>query len=439
MEQRDCYEILGVARTASSEEIKRAYRTLAKKYHPDLNPGNAEAERLFKEVNEAYSILSDPEKKAKYDQFGYAAFDPTAGPAGGGGFGGGFSGDFGSFGDFSDIFGSIFGDIFGGGGSTGGRQRRSSGGARRGDNVVERVSLTFEEAVFGCQKELTYSRMQKCTHCNGMGSEGGTPPETCPDCRGAGRRMVTIQSPGMAIRREVVCERCQGRGQFIRKPCQHCRGRGLEQKSFTISVDIPAGVDDGQSLTASGMGHEGMLGGPAGDLIIEISVRRHPNFRREGFDIFSDVHVSFADAALGAEIDVATLNGSVKCKIEAGTQPGSRFVLRGMGVPNNARNNGFGSSQRRGDFVCTVVVDIPRSLTERQRELLREFKQAGSAKTATASSANNTTEGAGYTTPDGNGMKNSERGHGDDESGKNAKGGKSEKDKSPKKKWKFKR
>ena len=362
MAQRDYYEVLGLDKSADADAIKRAYRQLAKKYHPDLNPGDAEAEKNFKEVNEAYSILSDTEKKAKYDQFGHAAFDPTAGA--GGGYGGGFGGGFGDF-DLGDIFGSIFGGDFGGGST----QRRN--GPQRGDDVGARVTLTFEEAAFGCKKDVSYTRLHKCPSCNGTGAEAGTSAETCPDCRGAGQRIVNQRMGGMTFQTKTTCEKCRGTGKFIKSPCQKCRGMGLERETRKLTVNIPAGIDNGERIALRGQGCEGKNGGPAGDLVIEVTVRAHSIFERDGVNIYCEVPVTVTEATLGAEIDVPTLEGTVKHKIEEGTQPGTVFTLRGKGIPYvNDRNN------RRGDLIFTVNVEIPRGLSEKQKDALREFAEA---------------------------------------------------------------
>ena len=364
MAQRDYYEVLGLDKSADADAIKRAYRQLAKKYHPDLNPGDAEAEKSFKEVNEAYSILSDADKKAKYDQFGHAAFDPTAG-AGGGYGGGGFGGGFGNFGDLGDIFSSIFGGGFGGGST----QRRN--GPQRGDDVGARVTLTFEEAAFGCKKDVTYNRLHKCPACNGTGAEAGTSAETCPDCRGAGQRIVNQRMGGMTFQTKTTCEKCRGTGKFIKSPCQKCRGMGLERENRKLTVNIPAGIDNGERIALRGQGCDGKNGGPAGDLIIEVTVRSHSIFERDGVNIYCEVPITVTEATLGAEIDVPTLEGTVKHKIEEGTQPGTVYTLRGKGIPYvNDRNN------RRGDLILTVNVEIPRGLSDKQKDALREFAEA---------------------------------------------------------------
>ena len=365
MAQRDYYEVLGLDKSADADAIKRAYRQLAKKYHPDLNPGDAEAEKSFKEVNEAYSILSDAEKKAKYDQFGHAAFDPTAGGGYGGGYGGGGFGGFGDFGDLGDIFGSIFGGAFGGGST----QRRN--GPQRGDDVGARVTLTFEEAAFGCKKDVSYNRLHKCPACNGTGAEAGSSAETCPDCRGAGQRIVNQRMGGMTFQTKTACEKCRGTGKFIKSPCQKCRGTGLERENRKLTVSIPAGIDNGERIALRGQGCEGKNGGPAGDLIIEVNVRAHNIFERDGANIYCEVPITVTEATLGAEIDVPTLEGTVKHKIEEGTQPGTVFTLRGKGIPYvNDRNN------RRGDLIFTVNVEIPRGLSDKQKDALREFAEA---------------------------------------------------------------
>ncbi len=363
MAQRDYYEILGVDKSADADAIKRAYRQLAKKYHPDLNPGDAEAEKNFKEVNEAYSILSDDEKKAKYDQFGHAAFDPTAG----GGYDGGGFGGFGDFGDLGDIFGSIFGGAFGGG-----SQRRA--GPQRGDDVLARVTLTFEEAAFGCKKDVNYSRLRKCPACSGSGAEAGSSAETCPDCRGSGQRVTVQRMGGMSFQSKTTCEKCRGTGKYIKSPCQKCRGSGLERETRKLTVTIPAGIDSGERIALRGQGCEGKMGGPAGDLVIEITVRSHAIFERDGYDLYCQVPVTIAEATLGAEIDVPTLEGNIKYKIDEGTQPGATFTLRSKGIPYLSRSGQ--SSGRRGDIHVTVNVEVPKGLSEKQKDLLREFAEA---------------------------------------------------------------
>ncbi len=361
MAQRDYYEVLGLDKNADADAIKRAYRQLAKKYHPDLNPGDAEAEKNFKEVNEAYSILSDADKKAKYDQFGHAAFDQSGGGYGGGG----FSGGFGDFGDLGDIFGSIFGGAFGGGSA----QRRN--GPQRGDDVMARITLTFEEAAFGCKKDVSYNRLHKCPTCSGSGAEPGTSAETCPDCRGSGQRVTVQRMGGMSFQSKVACERCRGTGKYIKSPCQKCRGSGLERETRKLTVSIPAGIDSGERIALRGQGCEGRNGGPAGDLIIEVSVRTHSIFERDGYNIYCEVPVTVVEATLGADIDVPTLEGTVKYRIEEGTQPGTVFTLKGKGIPYVNSSSG-----KRGDIICTVNVEVPRGLSEKQKDALRAFADA---------------------------------------------------------------
>jgi molecular chaperone DnaJ len=346
---RDYYEILGIDKNADADAIKRAYRQQAKKYHPDLHPGDAEAEKNFKEVNEAYSVLSDPDKKAKYDQYGKAAFDQTAG-------GGGYQGGFGDFGDLGDIFGSIFG---------GGTQRRT--GPQQGEDVQARITLSFEEAVFGCKKEISYTRLHKCPACKGSGAEPGTSAESCSACHGTGQRVVIQRMGGMSFQSKSVCDRCRGTGKIIKTPCQKCRGTGLERENRSLTVTIPAGIDDGERIALRGQGCEGKNGGPAGDLLILVSVKQHSIFRRDGNDIFCDVPLTVAEATLGAEIDVPTLEGSTKYTIGEGTQSGTSFTLRGKGVPY-VNNEG-----RRGDLTFTVNVEIPKGLNEKQKGAMRAF------------------------------------------------------------------
>ena len=357
-EDRDYYEILGIDRNADAEAIKSAYRKLAKKYHPDLHPGDTEAEKHFKEVNEAYSVLSDPDKKAKYDQFGKAAFDPTAGA------GSGYSGGFTDFGDLGDIFGSIFGGAFGGGTTS----RRT--GPQRGEDVQVRLTLSFEEAVAGCKKEVNYARLHKCPACGGSGAEAGTAAETCPDCHGSGQRVVVQRMGGMSFQSKTTCEKCRGTGRYIKTPCSKCRGTGLERENRSLTVTIPAGIDDGERIALRGQGCEGKNGGPAGDLVIFVTVRSHSIFRRDGVNLYCDVPLTIAEATLGAEIDVPTLDGSEKYTIGEGTQSGTSFTLRGKGAPY-VSNPG-----RRGDLTFTVNVEVPRGLNEKQKQAMRAFADA---------------------------------------------------------------
>ena len=360
-DKRDYYEVLGLQKGADEASIKKAYRSLAKKYHPDMNPGDAEAEVKFKEVNEAYEVLSNPEKKAQYDQFGHAAFDQSGAGAGYGGFGG-----FSDFGDLGDLFGSFFGGGFGGGSS----QRRN--GPMRGEDVSARVVVEFEEAVFGVKKDVSFNRIQKCSDCDGSGAQKGTTAETCTACGGSGQRRVTQRIGGMTFQNTTTCDACRGKGKIIKSPCSNCRGTGYVKVTKKLSVNIPAGIDDGERIVLRGQGCDGRNGGPAGDLIITVSVRRHSIFERDGCNIFCEVPLTVSEAVLGAEIDVPTLDGekSVKYTIPEGTQHGTRFVLKQKGVPF------INNKDRRGDLYFTVNVEIPRGLSEKQREKMREFAEA---------------------------------------------------------------
>ena len=359
-EKRDYYEVLGVAKDASADEIKKAYRKVAKENHPDQHPGDKACEERFKEANEAYEVLSDPDKRKKYDQFGHAAFDPTAGYGQGGfdGFGG-----FGDFGDLGDIFGSIFGGGFGG---FGGGTSRNPNAPRRGDNVRATVNISFEEAAFGCEKEVTAPRVEQCADCKGTGCAPGTTPEVCPDCKGSGTVRTTQRTPFGMAQTTGACPKCHGSGKIIHQPCKSCRGMGAIRRQHKMTVRIPAGIDDGQTISRPGYGDAGANGGPAGDLLISVIVRPHPIFEREGTSIYMEQELSYAQAVLGAEIEVPTLDGKVKLNIPEGTQPGTTFRLRGKGVP-------FLRGSGRGDQFVTVKVGIPRNLTGSQKELLRQF------------------------------------------------------------------
>ena len=353
--KRDYYEVLGVQKGASAEEIKKAYRKMAMKYHPDRNPDNKEAEEKFKEAAEAYEILSDDEKRSRYDQFGFAGVDPNYG-AGQGGYGGGFGG----FGDFGDL-GDIFGSFFGGGGS-----RSNPNAPRRGENVGARLELTFEEAAFGCEKEVGAQRIENCSACSGSGSADGT-VETCSYCRGTGQVRTTQNFMGMQMQSSTVCPQCSGRGKIIKTPCATCRGKGKVRRTQKIKVKVPAGVDHGQSVRVRGEGCVGINGGPSGDLLVEIGIRRHPIFSRQDYTVLCEVPISFTQAALGAKIQVPTLDGKVEFELPEGTQTGAVFTLREKGIPmvNNPR--------RRGDQRFTVVVETPTKLTKEQKELLRQL------------------------------------------------------------------
>ncbi len=353
-DKRDYYEVLGVDKSADESSIKKAYRQLAKKYHPDMNPGDAEAEAKFKEVNEAYDVLSDPDKKAKYDQYGHAAFDPAAG---GGGFGG--------FGDFGFDINDIFSSFFGGGG--GGSRRRN--GPIRGDNVTVRLTLTFEEAVFGVKKEIAYQKIQKCSDCGGSGAAAGSSPKTCTNCNGSGQVRVQQRTPFGYMQSQKACDTCGGTGKIIEKPCTSCKGKGLVRVTKKLDVNIPAGVDDGNQIGLRGQGNDGLNGGPAGDLNIIVSIRPHAVFERDGYDLYCEVPITYAEATLGAEIDIPTLEGSQKFTIPEGTQTGTMFTLRGKGVQHV-------NSKSRGNLNFTVVVEIPKNLNEKQKELLRQFVES---------------------------------------------------------------
>ncbi len=354
--KRDYYEVLGVEKSADDAAIKKAYRTLAKKYHPDLNPGDKEAEQRFKEVNEAYDVLSDPDKRAKYDQYGHAAFDPTSGMGGGGGFG---FGDFGGF-DINDIFSSFFG-----GASTSGGSRRN--GPIRGDNVTIRLTLNFEEAVFGCKKDVSYQKIQQCHDCGGTGAAPGTSPKTCSACGGSGQVRVQQRTPFGIMQTAKTCDACRGTGKTIENKCPRCRGTGFERVTVNGSVNIPAGIDDGQQVAFRYKGSDGMNGGPAGDLNVIVSVRPHPLFERDGDDLYCEVPITYADATLGAEIDIQTLEDSQKLTIPEGTQTGTTFTLKNKGVcrVNNPKS--------RGNLYITVTVEVPKNLNGEQKELLRKF------------------------------------------------------------------
>ncbi|NLZ33844.1 MAG: molecular chaperone DnaJ [Clostridiales bacterium] len=355
MANKDYYQILGLEKGASEDEIKRAFRKLAIKYHPDKNQGDKEAEAKFKEINEAYQVLSDPEKKARYDQFGTVDFD-------GSGFG---AGGFGGF-DFSDLggFGDIFDTFFGGGASS-----RRRNGPQRGDDLEYILNLTFEEAVFGVEKEISINRSEACDACNGSGAKAGTSPKTCPTCHGTGQIRVQRQTPLGSFVSTSTCSHCGGTGQVIDTPCSTCHGKGSVRKNRKISVNIPAGVDTGNVMPLRGQGEHGKNGGPAGDLYISIKVAPSKKFTRKGSDIYIDTHISMGQAALGVEVTVPTVDGDVKYKIPAGTQSGTLFRLKGKGVP---RVNSSG----RGDQYVKVIVDIPKNLTEKQKEALKAFMEA---------------------------------------------------------------
>ena len=356
-EKRDYYEVLGIQKGASEDEIKKAYKKLARKYHPDMNPGDKEAEEKFKEVNEANEVLSDPEKKARYDQFGFAGVDPNYGAgAGGGAYGGGFD-----FGDLGDIFGSFFGGGFGG-------QRRNPNAPQRGESIRASVSISFTEAAFGCEKSVTIERSEQCPTCKGSGCAPGTTPEICPDCHGSGTVQTRRQTPMGVFASNGPCRKCGGTGRLIHQPCSDCRGSGAVRKRRTIKVNIPAGIDHGQTISLRGQGGAGRNGGPAGDLLITVMVQPHEIFRRDGVDVFCEAPITFTQAVLGAELEIPTIDGKVKYSIPEGTQTGTVFRLKGKGVPVL---NGRG----RGDQYVTVVIETPRSLNKEQKEALRRFSE----------------------------------------------------------------
>ena len=356
-DKRDYYEVLGVSKDADEAAIKKAYRVLAKKYHPDTNPGDKEAEAKFKEASEAYAVLSDPQKRQQYDQFGHAAFENGGGAGGAGGF---------DFGDMGDMFGDIFGDLFGGG-----RTRRGGGnGPVKGANILASVKLTFKEAIFGCEKELDLKLKDTCTKCNGSGAKPGTSPVTCSKCGGSGQVVMTQQSLFGMVRNVTVCPDCKGKGKIIKEKCPDCYGTGYISNRKKIKVSIPAGIDNGQRVRLAGKGEPGINGGERGDILVEVSISRDPVFERQDMNIYSTVPISFADAALGNTIRIATVDGQVEYDVKPGTQTDTKVRLRGKGVPS-IRN-----SQVRGDHYVTLVVKVPERLTEEQREALINFDTA---------------------------------------------------------------
>ena len=377
-QKRDYYEVLGVDKGADDATIKKAYRQLAKKYHPDMNPGDKEAEKKFKEASEAYAVLSDPDKRRQYDQFGHSAFE-------GGGAGGGFGGfDF-SGADFSDIFGDIFGDFFGGGSRGGSRNN----GPMKGANLRTSVRISFEQAVFGVEKELDLNLKDTCKTCNGSGAKPGTSPETCRKCGGRGQVVTQHSTPFGTIRNSQVCPDCGGTGKTIKEKCPDCHGSGYISSRKKIQVSIPAGIDNGQSVRIRDKGEPGVNGGPRGDLLVEVVVDRHPIFQRQEMNIFSTVPVSFAVAALGGEILIDTVDGKVVYDVKAGTQTDTRIRLRGKGVPS-LRNKDV-----RGDHYVTLVVQVPDKLSNEAKELLKQFdKETGNSLEAVKNMENNNNSGS---------------------------------------------
>ena len=363
-DKRDYYEVLGVDRGADDATLKKAYRKLAKKYHPDMNPGDKEAEQKFKEATEAYGILSDPEKRKAYDQFGHAAFE-NGGGGGAGGFGG-FDGFNFNGGDMGDIFGDIFGDLFGGGRGS----RRANNGPMKGANLRAVVHITFQEAVFGCEKELELTLKDTCKTCGGNGAKPGTSPETCPKCNGSGQVVYTQQSMFGMVRNVQPCPECNGTGKIIKEKCPECRGTGYTSERKKISVSIPAGIDDGQSIRIREKGEPGTNGGPRGDLLVEVQVARHPIFQRQDMNIFSTAPITYAQAALGGAIRINTVDGEVEYEVKPGTQTDTKIRLKGKGVPSLRNKN------VRGDHYVTLVVQVPTKLSEEAKEALRAFDAA---------------------------------------------------------------
>ena len=356
-DKRDFYEVLGVPRSATDDEIKKAYRKLAKKYHPDLNPDDSSAEQKFKEVSEAYEILSDKEKRSRYDQFGHAGVDPNFGAGGG-------AGGFGGFGGFD--MGDIFGDIFGGGfGGFGGRSNARRG-PQRGSNVSTDVTITFEEAAFGCEKEINLYRIETCPDCSGSGAKAGTEVTTCSVCGGRGQVTTTQRTILGNMQTVTTCSACGGKGKVAKEPCSKCAGKGRVKKNRKIKVKIPAGIDNGQTISLSGQGNAGEQGAPNGDLYVSVYVKPSPMFERNGYDVSYKMDISFAEAALGATVEVPTLDGKVKYEIPEGTQPGTVFRFKGKGIPYLKRSG-------RGDQYVMVNVVVPKKLSGKQKELLREF------------------------------------------------------------------
>ena len=355
-EKRDYYEVLGIPKTATEAEIKKAFRTTAKKYHPDMHPGDKECEEKFKEAQEAYAVLSDPDKRRQYDQFGHAAFDGSAG-GGAGGF------DFSSM-DMGDIFGDIFGDFFGGG-----SRRSANNGPQKGANVRLSVRITFEEAIFGCAKELEFSYKEECKTCHGTGAKPGTSPETCSKCGGKGKVVYSQQSLFGMMQNVQTCPDCQGTGKVVKEKCPDCRGNGYVAKRIKKTVDIPAGIDNGQCVRVRDYGEPGKNGGPRGDLLVEVIVSRNPAFERQDMNIFSNASISFGIAALGGDVRIKTVDGDIIYTVAPGTQTGTRIRLKGKGVPS-IRNKAV-----RGDHYVTLIVNTPTGLSKEAKEALRKFDE----------------------------------------------------------------
>ncbi len=368
-EKRDYYEVLGIGKNATDAEIKSAYRKLAKKYHPDLNPGDKEAEEKFKEVNEANDVLSDPQKRQRYDQFGFAGVDPNYAAANGGG-AGGFGGGFGGV-DLGDIFGDIFGGGFGGGfsGFGGGSSPRTANVPRKGHDIQASVILTFEEAAHGCSKKITINRQDTCPDCGGTGAAKGTSPETCPDCGGRGYVVTQQRTPFGVMQSQQPCSHCGGRGTIIRNPCKTCRGTGKTAARKSLEINIPAGIDDDQNIALRGQGDAGSNGGPAGDVIVHVTVKADPMFERDGYDVTIHVPITFSQAVLGDDVEVPTVDGRIVQHIPEGTQSGTKFRLRGQGIQ-------YLNGRGRGDQYVIVDVEIPKKVTRAQREALKAFEDS---------------------------------------------------------------
>ncbi len=355
-EKRDYYEVLGVQKGASEDEIKKAFRKQAKQYHPDLNPGNKEAEAKFKEVNEAYEVLSNKDKRSRYDRFGFAGVDPNYG-AGSTAYGGGSP--FGQDIDINDIFNSFFGGF-------GGRTQKNQNAPRKGSDVEASITISFEEAAKGCKKEVTYQNVETCKECNGTGAKEGTNLKTCPDCRGTGQVTAQKRTPFGVVQTSSACEKCRGKGKIVEKPCEKCAGVGRIRSSRTVTVTVPAGISQDQILNISGHGNSGYNGGPAGDLHVYVNVKKHEIFERKGDDVWCEIPVTFAQAAIGHEVTVPTLDGKSTYTVHPGTQPGDIFILKGKGIPHL-------HSKGRGDQYVKVTIEVPRNLNNKQKEMLKQF------------------------------------------------------------------